>query len=98
MESGNATLIKELTEMGYYHLRDVPGRGICGIGLMMFTTGLFYGMDEFGYDGRYCYRTPAEAVEALREWDGKGYPAGDWIKHKGANVDEYNPRNSKEII
>lgn len=69
---------------GYDNLVIVPGRGVCGILRMAFTTGLFIGLDYLGYYGRYCYHTKAEAVEALKNWDGQGDPGGEWIKYKGA--------------
>lgn len=86
-------LRSELESQGYRELREVPGRGVCGVMPMMFTVGLFHGLSEAGYDARYCY-PPASAAEmlvALHSWDGKGHPAGPWIKHKGDGVDEHNP-------
>lgn len=71
-------------EEDYLYLCCNPKRGICGIMRMAFTVGLFYNITEADYEGRYCYRTMAEAVEALKEWDGNDDPPGDWIKHKGA--------------
>jgi hypothetical protein len=89
------TLMKVLTENGYSCIITVPGRGVCGIARMAFTTGLFYGMDEACYQGRYCYETMAEAIADLLTWDGTGDPSGDWIKHKGGAGEYSNPNNSK---
>ena len=84
-------LEEQLTREGYYNLKEIEGKGICGIMRFMFTFGLVYNLDEFGYSGRYCYQTEEEAQIALKHWDGKGYPLGRWIKHKGAGFDEGNP-------
>ena len=67
----------------YSHVRYVPTRGYCGIQQMLFTCGLFVTLDEYGYKGRYCYRSEEEAVAALEEWDGEGDPSGDWLAKKG---------------
>ncbi len=63
-----------------------PVRGYCGIRRMMFTVGLFYGIDVWAAEGRYCFETMAEAVDALKEWDGRDDAPGDWIKHFGKEV------------
>lgn len=82
-----------LSAEGYRELREVPGRGLCGIMPMMFTIGLFYGLSEYGYDGRYCYAPEniAKLLSALLTWDGAGHPDGPWIKHKGHGIEETNP-------
>jgi hypothetical protein len=72
--------------MGYTRLREIPGRGICGILKYIFTWGIVYGIDEWGYQGRWCYDNPIEPVVFLEEWNargGVGDPNGRWIKYKG---------------
>lgn len=65
-------------------MRQVPGYGLCGLGRMVFTVGVVWGIDEDEcYVGRWCYHSYAEAKEALSLWDGKGDPPGEWIKYKG---------------
>ncbi len=81
MESNE--LIKELESMLYSNVKELPGRGLCGIMPMAFTTGLCYGMDLSGLEGRYCFEHRSEAIQALATWDGTGDPSGNWIKHKG---------------
>lgn len=76
--------IKEfLTDQGYAFLREVPGRGWCGIRRMLFTWGLFHGMTAYGIGGRYCYDSLADARNALIIWDGAADPPGRWVKHFG---------------
>lgn len=86
-----ADLEKELIENGYFFLREIAGRGICGLLKMAFTTGLVYNLDEFSYEGRYCFHSTREANEALEKWNGTGDPAGNWIKHKGGVGEYRNP-------
>lgn len=80
----NKELRKFLEEEGYMHLKQIKGRGICGIKRFIFTTAIVYGLDEYGYKGRYCY--PHHEIAALTiaysTWDGGDDPIGPWIKHK----------------
>jgi hypothetical protein len=70
---------------GYYDLKRLAGRGICGIRSAIFTSDLCYGCDIEGFQGRYCFQTPGEARKSLKEWNGQGDPPGNWIKHKGGS-------------
>lgn len=72
-----------LTQEKYLHLRDVEGRGVCGVMKFMFTYGLVYGIDMMGYKGRWCFGSEIEAVYALDTWTGIGDPKGRWLKYKG---------------
>lgn len=56
---------------------------------MLFTTGLFVGIDQSGYQTRFCYEHMSDAIAALIEWDGIGDPPGPWIKEKPS--DRLNP-------
>jgi len=58
-----------MEEEGYEDLREVKGRGLCGVMRFIFTTAVVVGIDWFGYVGRYCFGTKREAQDALREWD-----------------------------
>lgn len=79
-----------LTANGYTDLREIGGR-LCGLNRFIFTTGLVVGLDEVGYQVRYCYEHEADARDALEAWDGMGYPSGPWIKAKGLDMDMLNP-------
>jgi len=72
-----------LEEEGYVQLKEIEGRGICGVRKFIFTYGLIYGLDESGFKGRWCYDNYVEPVVALHNWDGIGDPKGNWIKYKG---------------
>lgn len=83
--------LKDLEEQGYSNFRYIPGKGLCCLQRYFFTTGLVYEIDNGGYTERYCYHSWEEAYHALKEWDGKEHPSGNWIKHKGLGIDESNP-------
>ena len=67
---------------GYGNLREFPDGVVAGIYQMMFTTALVVGLDETGYQRRYCYEFRIDAIDALAVWDGTGDPSGPWIKSK----------------
>lgn len=89
-------LIEQLEKEGYYDMREIPSRGLCGLMRYIFTVGLVCGLTEWRLEGRYCYSKNADAKDALKEWDGVGDPKDtDWIKHKGKT--EYsNPNKENE--
>lgn len=78
-----------LEKEGFTQLREVEGRGICGIMRFMFTIGLVYGLDTTGYRGRWCYDNVIEPTAALSIWDGKDDPIGNWIKYKGQDGERH---------
>ncbi len=80
-----------LEKEGFLYLRDIPGRGWCGVRRNLFTWGLFYGMGHHGIVGRYCFGDLSEVKASLNEWDGSGDPPGDWIKHFGPAGEYGNP-------
>lgn len=95
MKNISEEIIKELNDQGYSDLKYIEGRGICGVRRFMFTTGLVYGIDDYGYAGRYCYTHNFDARKALRDWDGVGDPGDDqWIKHKGGIGEYRNPKST----
>lgn len=90
---------------GYFGLCYKPNVGLCGLQRFAFTIGLVYGITETGYDGRFCYpmehgmqSTIIEASVALADWSGEGFPTGNWLKHKGAAMDERNPKYIDEVV
>lgn len=82
-----------LLDCGYSYVRELPSGVWLGLQRMAYTTGLFVGLDETGYEHRYCYEYSVAALHALLHWDGEGDPPGPWIKQKGARGgDRLNPR------
>lgn len=88
-------LFAELYNAGYANLRSANGRTI-GTQRMNYTCGLFVGLQQAWYDGRYCYEHEADAVKACLEWDGTGDPPGPWIKYKG-EIERLGPGAVGEI-
>jgi len=82
-------------EVLYLNLIEIPGRGFCAVHKYLFTTGLLYGLDFYGIQGRFCYETTIEALLALSIWDGKNDPPGNWIVHKGREGQYNNPNYIK---
>lgn len=83
----------------YVAVREVPTQGVCALGPLAFTTGLFCGLQEWGYKYRYCYADVIDALAAIETWDGTGHPEGPWIVRKGKGGDlrnkahpDYDPR------
>lgn len=81
-----------LTQQGYRNLRKIPGRGWCGIEAMLFSWGLFYGLNESGRKGRYDYKNYADAKAAVNEWSGEDHPPGPWFTHYGDGGQFDNPK------
>lgn len=87
----SATLESQLKLQGYTDLKQVPKRGLCALLPMAYTTALVYGIDKYGYAGRYCYEHRADVEAAFKDWDGTSHPSGPWIKLKGLGMDLLNP-------
>ena len=79
-----------LTRDGYSNLRVIDGK-VCGLHVYLMTVGLVVGLNENGYERRYCYEHAQDACRALLSWDGRGHPSGPWIKCKGSCGDLLNP-------
>jgi hypothetical protein len=65
----------------YTHMRDVPHVGICGVHRLMFHWTVHIGIDDTGYDDRYCFATEQMAKDSLDAWDGTGDMPDHWHKH-----------------
>jgi hypothetical protein len=78
--------VPELWRCQFIEARELPGQGLCGVQRFIFSCGLLTELtfDGYSYDytRRYCYHLASHALEALRTWDGKGDPPGEWIKEK----------------
>lgn len=83
-----------LEQMGYTDVRQLPTGEWAAIMPMLFTFGIFIGLDRYSWRTRWCYENLSEAKEALTKWDGKGDPPGLWIKQKPE--DRLNPEWAKE--
>lgn len=84
-------LIKYLESNGYYNIKQVGMRGLCGLKRFAFTVGICEGLARSGYSGRWCYENSKEATEAFENLNDKDEPMGEWIKYKGARGEYANP-------
>jgi hypothetical protein len=98
----SATLEVAAEEDGYSLLRWLWYEDkwvLCGMRRMAFTIGLFYGIDETGYIGRWCFPNLMDATviyATLEEIPDDLVIGGNWIKHKGY-IEFSNPNSLKEL-
>jgi hypothetical protein len=64
---------------------------VCAVKQFNFTTAVVVGLDEVGYQRRYCFEHLVDAQSALAAWGDGEHPPGPWIKCKGAGIDMLNP-------
>jgi len=79
-----------LSASGYTDFRVFQDQ-VCAVKQFNYTTAVVVGLDDVGYQRRYCYEHRADAQAALVAWDGQEHPSGPWIKCKGAGIDLLNP-------
>lgn len=85
-----------LTTNGFFVPRFVSGK-LCALHQYFSTVGLVVGIHDWGYERRYCYRDPLEALQALMQYeDETEHASGNWIKCKGqfngVPIDLLNPK------
>lgn len=80
-----------LQEQGYLMPRRLPDGRWVAVQRFMFTWGLMVGLDECGYQTRFCYAQSMDAVHACQYWDGTDDPPGPWIKEKGRDGERNGP-------
>lgn len=83
-------LAEVLSASGYTDICVLQDQ-MCAVKQFNYTTAVVVGLDDVGYQRRYCYEHRADAQAALVAWDGRGHPSGPWIKCKGAGIDLLNP-------
>lgn len=64
---------KFFTDMGYGMPIKLDGK-LVALGPFLFTTGIMVGMDDQGYEHRFCYHTSDAAMIALLSWIGSDDP------------------------
>lgn len=78
-------LRKILEEEGYRDLKLIHGM-VCGLQYFAFTVGMCIGLDDSGYEFRYCFRHLIDAQTALETFDFSDDPEG-FIVRKGLGGD-----------
>lgn len=63
--------------MGYVCCCKIHGKAV-GLSQFLYTVGICVGMDETGYEHRFCYEDAPEAFSAMLNWilSGNDAPAG----------------------
>lgn len=87
--------LMEHPDNGYHFVRKLPNGKWVGLHKLTFTIGLFVGLDESGYEYRYCYNNWGEAILAVTQWDGKNDAPGYWVVRKGLPGGDYANPNRK---
>ena len=83
---------KYLNSMGYRKVRLLEDGTWVGIATQIYTSGLCVGLDEFGYEFRYCYERYNDALNGLCSMNKKDdMPEGPWIKRKGEGGEKLGP-------
>jgi hypothetical protein len=74
-------LIDWLSEQPEYEDITIKGEaGICCLFRFFYTWAILSGLNQFGYEDRWCYATREKAKAAYDAWDGSGEPQG-WHRH-----------------
>ncbi len=69
LEKLDAEHAKFYTDMGYGMPIKLNGK-LVALGQFLYTCGILVGLDETGYECRYCYETEGHAMIALLKWIG----------------------------
>lgn len=75
-------LLAFLTANGYTHLRVLEDGTVCGLGKLLFTTGLHIGLNEQMWERRYCFEDPAKALAELQRLENEDSIPEGWIAQR----------------
>lgn len=73
--------LKDFLERDGYVSVELKNGKVCGLYHFMFTVAIVVGIDNTGYECRYCYNDITVAIGAYNDWDGYGDPK-DYIVKK----------------
>ena len=54
-------------------------------------------ISDLPYDYRYCYGNLTDCLVDFHRWDGKGHPEGNWIKRKGAFLEDLRNPDYEDV-
>jgi len=72
-----------LLEQGYENPIQLPTGEWAATLPFLFTTAIITDFNSIGYDRRWCFKSPVQALESLKAWDGLDHPSGDWTRYMG---------------
>lgn len=81
----------------YRFVREVPGKGICGLVRFPFGVVLYYDIGLHNAGGAYHFDDLLEALVSLANWKGGSHPGGNWIKHNWFEGEYRNPEYDKDF-
>lgn len=87
-------LEKQRAHAAENHYADIQRKGDAGIvciARFMFTHAILSGLNDWGYEDRWCYSSYEKARAALDAWDGlDGTEPAGWHRHPrtGRRVDD----------
>jgi len=65
----------------YVALKKLEDGRFCGVHRLLYHWTLHIGIDEIGYEDRYCYPELDQALIGLAGYTGEGDPPGSWNRH-----------------
>lgn len=74
---------EEVLQMGYLHPVYRISEGWCGILKLMFTHAIVSEINQTGYGDRWCYKSEADAKDALMRWSELAEEPKGWHRHPG---------------
>lgn len=78
----NEQLIQRLQADGYFGVRELADGTVAGMGRLLFTTAIYLGMDETGWEFRFCYKDHQLArAEFAKLTSADDVPAG-WVARR----------------
>lgn len=84
----------------YTVLVTIGDHGECALVRFLYTTAIVSGLNEWGYEDRWCYHTYSDAYRALMEWrDDPEAPEPDgWHRHPPTGRRRPDGDSEKEYI
>jgi hypothetical protein len=73
MNKSTADNYSAALDNGYTYVMEKDGM-VYGLYRFIYTIGVCYGINETGYDGRFCFDSALNALLFIKEWDGKTKP------------------------
>ena len=74
----------QIKQLGYKHPMQGPDGRWYALFRFLFTWGIICGIDEAGYERRFCYESLNECIGAYADWSLSGFvgkPEG-WVAEK----------------
>ncbi len=57
--------IAEFKTHGYFYVRHLPDDSFAGLSKLIYTTAIHTGLNDTGYESRFCFNDPDKAREEI---------------------------------